>query len=92
MAEGEYIFNLCRRRSFIQDSPTPVLASSSAGELNSVTSAILAINVKEEQVPLLQLINQAKRNVDKSSLVSNIQSGNKKLAVNMIYDTYGIFG
>ena len=74
VTKREHVLNFSGRWGLIEDPPAPVLTRCRAGELYPVTPTIFAVHVEEEQVALLQLVNQPKRNVDKSSLITNIQS------------------
>ena len=68
MRECEHILDLGWWRRLIENTLGPLFTRSCAGELDSVTSPVLAVDMNEEQVSMLQLINQTQRNIDESSL------------------------
>ena len=75
VTKGKNVLNLLWRREFIEDSPGPLLCHCSVVKLNPEAAAIFAVNLKTEQVSLLQLFNQTKRNVKESWGTAHIQPG-----------------
>ena len=78
VAEGENVLNLLGRGEFVENPPCPLLGYCCVVKLNSEAAAILAVYLKTEQVSLLQLLDQTKRNIEESWRTAHIQPGNKK--------------
>ena len=74
VGKGKYLLDLLRSGDLIQDPPAPLVSPGSRGELDPVTSPILAVDVEEEEISLLQVINQTKRNVQKAGRTGHVKS------------------
>ena len=77
MTKGEYFFNLLRCGDFIQYFPAPFFGGCSGGELYPVAPPVLAVDVEEEEIPLLQLVYQTQGNVEESWRTGDIEPRDK---------------
>ena len=71
--EAEYVLYLAGWSHLVENPPCPFFASRCVAELYSITTAILAVDMDEKEISLLQLFNQPQRNVQKSGWICHIQ-------------------
>ena len=66
-----------RRGDLVQDPPAPLLSPGGGGELYPVAPPVLAVDVEEEEIPLLQLVYQTQGNVEESWRTGDIEPRDK---------------